>query len=959
MKNIRLNNVNNVIIGQLNINSIRNKFENLKLVISTNVDIFLVSETKINESFPENQFKITGYSRPYRLDRNEYGGGLLLYVREDIPSKMVRKEKDYEAFFVEINLKKQVWLLCCSYNPKEQNIDSHLTSLQHSIDAIGNYDRLLLLGDFNCEITKPNMSEFLDSRGLSNLINKPTCFKNPINPRCIDLMLTNYPRSFHSSDSVKNSLSDFHNITVSVLKTTFEKCPPKRIKYRCYKNFEKQEFELQANQIINSTAGIEEQMKNILDLLNRTAPIKTKVVRGNDKPFMTKALRKAIMHRSRLKNIQERHPSYLNKLNYNRQRNRCLSMLRTTRKRFYESLDEKRVTDNKKFWKTIKPFFSNKGPDSEKISLIENEDLIRDDKETAKIFNEFFIDITKKLNLTVPPSEPLQDVLAPPNWDIHKFNNHPSIIEIKKKVSTIKSTFKFKNSTKEEVKKIINGLNPNKSEPENDLPAKLIKLFPNIFADCFSKAINDSFSTGIFPNISKLAVVTPVYKKNSKTEKSNYRPVSILPVISKIYERVYHNQISEYFDQYFDEQQCGFRKGYSTQTSLIPMEELWKLANDKNDVFGALLIDLSKAFDCMSHELLIAKISAYGFDDLSTMLIKSYLSNRQQRTKVGNELSEWLQIKDGVPQGSILGPLLFNIYISDLFLILKETKVANYADDTTPYTSAPTWIEVKGHLSTVANSIFTWLSYNQMVGNADKCQLITNKIDDNLFIMVKDEPIFNTKTSKITGVDFDNLLTFTTHIENLCKKASLKISALARMSAFLSKAKRRYLMNAFIKCHFSYCPLIWMFHSRALEQKINRLHERCLRIVYSDRTSTFEDLLELDKSSTFHQRAIQFLAIELFKAKLSESNDEKIFNKNKSKIKTRKRNSFRTREVESELNGKSSLAYLGPKIWSILPNNYKTLTDLDKFKKEIKQWKPSPCPCRNCRTYIAGVGFID
>ena len=389
------------------------------------------------------------------------------------------------------------------------------------------------------------------------------------------------------------------------------------------------------------------------------------------------------------------------------------------------------------------------------------------------------------------------------------------------------------------------------------------------------------------------------------------------------------------------------------------MEELWKLANDKNDVFGALLIDLSKAFDCMSHELLIAKISAYGFDDLSTMLIKSYLSNRQQRTKVGNELSEWLQIKDGVPQGSILGPLLFNIYISDLFLILKETKVANYADDTTPYTSAPTWIEVKGHLSTVANSIFTWLSYNQMVGNADKCQLITNKIDDNLFIMVKDEPIFNTKTSKITGVDFDNLLTFTTHIENLCKKASLKISALARMSAFLSKAKRRYLMNAFIKCHFSYCPLIWMFHSRALEQKINRLHERCLRIVYSDRTSTFEDLLELDKSSTFHQRAIQFLAIELFKAKLSESNDEKIFNKNKSKIKTRKRNSFRTREVESELNGKSSLAYLGPKIWSILPNNYKTLTDLDKFKKEIKQWKPSPCPCRNCRTYIAGVGFID
>ena len=616
------------------------------------------------------------------------------------------------------------------------------------------------------------------------------------------------------------------------------------------------------------------------------------------------------------------------------------------------------MTDNKKFWKTVRPFFSNKGPDSEKITLIENDELVRDDKEIAKIFNEFFINITKKLNLNKPPSDNLHEATSPPNWNILKFRNHPSILKIKERVSENQGTFKFKNTTKEEIKKIIASLNPNKSEAENDLPAKIIRLFPDIFADFFSKNINVSFNTGTFPNISKRAVVTPVHKKDSKTEKSNYRPISILPALSKIYERVYHNQMSAYFDKYFDEQQCGFRKGYSTQSSLIPMEELWKLANDKNEVFGALLIDLSKAFDCMSHELLIAKISAYGFDDLSMNLIKSYLSNRQQRTKVGNNLSEWRKIKDGVPQGSILGPLLFNIYISDLFLITEETNVANYADDTLPFTSAPTWIEVKGKLSYVANQIFTWLSFNQMIGNPDKCQLITNKVDDTMSITVKNETVFNSNTSKILGITFDNLLTFAPHIENLCKKASLKVSALARMSVYLSKAKRRYLMNAFIKCYFSYCPLIWMFHTRALEQRINRLHERCLRIIYSDTTSSFEDLLKLDKSSTFHQKAIQSLAIELFKAK-SESRNEKVFNKNECKIKTRKRNSFRAREAESELNGKSSLAFLGPKIWSILPNNFKLLTDLDEFKKRIKQWRPSPCPCRNCRTYIQGVGFID
>ena len=400
---------------------------------------------------------------------------------------------------------------------------------------------------------------------------------------------------------------------------------------------------------------------------------------------------------------------------------------------------------------------------------------------------------------------------------------------------------------------------------------------------------------------------------------------------------MYHNQISEYFEKYFDEQQCGFRKGYSTQTSLLPMEELWKLANDKKEVFGALLIDLSKAFDCMSHDLLIAKISAYGFDDLSTRLLKSYLSNRKQRTKIGKELSEWLKISDGVPQGSILGPLLFNIYISDLFFIIVETKVANYADDTTPYTIAPTWNEVSEKLSSVAEKIFAWLSYNQMVGNADKCQLIVNKTDNTMFLNVKNEAVLNTETSKILGITFDNLLTFAPHIEKLCKTASLKISALARMSIYLSKAKRRRLMNAFIKCQFSYCPLIWMFHSRALEHKINYLHERCLRIVYSDSTSSFEDLLKSDNSSTFHQRAVQLLAIELFQDKLSESRRGKIFNKNECKLKTRNRNSFRAREVESELNGKSSLAFLGPKIWSTLPYSLKKLTELKEFKKKIKQ----------------------
>ena len=319
----------------MNINSIRNKKEALGEIITNNIDIFLVSETKINESFPDSQFKIEGYSRPYRLDRTDRGGGLLLYVRQDIPSKLIKKEENYEAMFVEINLKKQKWILSCTYNPDVKDINPFLDKLQISLDSLGNYDKLLLLGDFNCEIDRFNMPEFLSGRDLSSLIHEPTCFKNPLNPKCIDLILTSHPRSFQNSYSISNSLSDFHNITVSVLKTKFEKCPPKKIKYRCYRRFNENAFEQSITDILSSDRNFEEKMGDILTALNREAPIKTKLARGNDKPFMNKKLRKAIMLRSKLNNIRRKNPTDLNKFNYNQQRNRCLSILRGIKRNFF------------------------------------------------------------------------------------------------------------------------------------------------------------------------------------------------------------------------------------------------------------------------------------------------------------------------------------------------------------------------------------------------------------------------------------------------------------------------------------------------------------------------------------------------------------------------------------------------------------------------------------------------
>ena len=217
--------------------------------------------------------------------------------------------------------------------------------------------------------------------------------------------------------------------------------------------------------------------------------------------------------------------------------------------------------------------------------------------------------------------------------------------------------------------------------------AKLCTFYKNMdtFVPFLHKGINDCIESNFFPDKLKEATLTPVHKKTSKSEKSNYRPISILPLLSKVFERVLHKQLSTYFDKIFSQHQCGFRKGFNAQTGLIYLEELWKKSIDENEKFGAILIDLSKAFDCMHHGLLIAKIKAYGVSSNSTKLIADYLTNRKQRTKVGNHLSSWLNIDTGVPQGSILGPLLFNIYLCDLLYTVPEVNILNYADDTTPF----------------------------------------------------------------------------------------------------------------------------------------------------------------------------------------------------------------------------------------------------------------------------------
>ena len=296
--------------------------------------------------------------------------------------------------------------------------------------------------------------------------------------------------------------------------------------------------------------------------------------------------------------------------------------------------------------------------------------------------------------------------------------------------------------------------------------------------------------------------------------------------------------MNKYFGLILSKYWFGFGDGYSPQQCLFIMIEKWRASLDQNRTCAALLTDLSIAFDCLPHDLLIAKLHAYGCDLPSLKLLNCYLRNRRQRIKINSLYSSWAKILFGVPQGSILGPILFNIFFSNLFIFIKNKDVASYVDNTTPYETGENSAYAIHNLEVLENTLLNWFDDNSMKANPDKYHHLLSG-NDSSKITVGNEKTSSSKSKKLLGIKIDSYLNFKEHIESLCKKASQITNALSRLASSIVFEQRRLMMNSFVICHFSYCRVVWMFYSRKLNDHINRLHERALPVVYKDFGSSF------------------------------------------------------------------------------------------------------------------------
>jgi len=754
----------------------------------------------------------------YRKDRDRHRGGVGVYVKQTIPAQRRHdlEQADVEVCCVDIKPNKaRKTLLACIYRPPNAGSEwrDSAEGLVHKLNATAEEENadVIIMGDFNSDLLKSTQAlssvEFL--MGLYQLVPiilQPTRITESTES-CIDNMFVTNPDRFRSSASVAWGPSD-HNLILACAQAGREACGTRWCEYRSYKQYTQQSFidglkSVHWDTVLDCTDVTDawDAFKDIfLNVADKFAPLCKRRVRDNNTvaPWMTDRVKNMMGRRdaARRKAIKTKEGKDWEV--YRVIRNQTTSAVRKAKKiHFAEAVTEAKG-DQSLMWKIINAFTGKSKGKCQVQNLARPDGTnISDPSEMSQEFNSYFATCATSLADSMPTSQkdPLRHIPEP------------------------STEFSFESVDESTVLSELLRLKAKKATGLDNIPSKLLKDSAPVIVRPLTHIFNLSLATGEVPSDWKTAKITPIYKSGNRTNVANYRPVSVLSVTSKVLEKLVGNQVSRYMAQnnLLTVYQSGFRRNHSTASAVLKIVEDIRSAINSRQVTVALFLDLRKAFDTVNHAILLSKLKKLGFDRDATKWFTSYLSGRSQCTSLQSQCSEMAAVTCGVPQGSVLGPLLFCLYVNDMPQVLEKCKIHLYADDTAIYYSAGTMKECEEAVSQDMKRVSDWLIDNRLSLHHDKTKSMLFGVPQKLrhvgtTVQITDGVNIyeQVNTFKYLGITLDPSLQWSAHITNITKKIFSGLSAMRRAKPYVTKEILHTMCQTLLLSHLDYCGAAWL-----------------------------------------------------------------------------------------------------------------------------------------------------